>query len=94
VRDHRADVLLTHAPPRGMGDAVDLPHRGFGCYHRLVADLAHAALLHGHVHPGGNQPQVRMVGRTSVCNVTGWRLLEVTPGSGLTELPGGSRHAI
>jgi calcineurin-like phosphoesterase family protein len=94
LRDHRSvDVLITHAPPRGIGDADDLPHRGFRCYHRLVADLAPAALLHGHVHPGGTQPQARMAGRTRVCNVTGWRLLEVTPGSALTELPGGPHHA-
>jgi hypothetical protein len=26
---HRIDVLLTHAPPRGVGDGDDLPHRGF-----------------------------------------------------------------
>ncbi len=45
------DVLLTHAPPRGVGDGEDLPHRGFGCYHGLVAALAPPALLHGHVHP-------------------------------------------
>jgi|SRR6266568_3321510 len=92
VRDHRpVDVLLTHAPPRGVGDADDLPHRGFGCYHRLIADLAPSALLHGHVHPGGSR--LRTSGRTSVCNVTGWRLLQFTPG-GLTELQGGHRHAL
>jgi hypothetical protein len=96
LRDHRVvDVVITHAPPRGIGDADDLPHRGFYCYHRLVADLAPTALLHGHVHPGGQQPRARMAGRTSVCNVIGWRLLEVTPGSGLAELRGGGqRHAI
>jgi Icc-related predicted phosphoesterase len=91
-RDHRpVDVLLTHAPPRGVGDANDLPHRGFSCYLRLIADLAPGALLHGHVHPG--MTRVRTVGRTSVCNVTGWRLLEITPG-GLPTLQDGRRHAL
>jgi calcineurin-like phosphoesterase family protein len=78
-RDQRGiDVLLTHAPPRGAGDADDLPHRGFSCYHRLVADLAPTALLHGHVHPRGSWQRVS--GPTAVCNVTGWRLLDIGPG--------------
>ena len=91
LRDKRpVDVLITHAPPLGVGDAADLPHRGFGCYHGLVADLAPKALLHGHVHPCG--PPLRMAGQTAVCNVTGWRLLEITP-AGLAELQGGQPHA-
>ncbi|MGN6676759.1 MAG: metallophosphoesterase family protein [Streptosporangiaceae bacterium] len=90
-RDHRpVDVLLTHAPPRGAGDADDLPHRGFSCYHRLVADLAPAALLHGHVHPRGSWQ--RMSGPTTICNVTGWRLLDIGPGS-RTPLQDGRPHA-
>src|ERR1700727_2220499 len=33
IRDHRpVDLLLTHAPPRGVGDGDDPAHRGFGCY--------------------------------------------------------------
>ncbi len=47
----RVDVLLTHAPPRGVGDGADLAHRGFRSYHRLVAALQPGVLLHGHVHP-------------------------------------------
>lgn len=91
LRDHRpVDVLITHAPPRGLGDADDLPHRGFGCYHGLIADLGPTVLLHGHVHPRG--PRLRTAGPTSVCDVTGWRLLEITPG-GLAEVQGGHRRA-
>jgi len=93
--DHRGvDVLLTHAPPRGVGDGDDAHHRGFSCYHGLIAGLAPAALLHGHVHPHGADAAARMVGRTTVCNVTSWRLLDLMPGSGLTELHGGYRHAV
>jgi calcineurin-like phosphoesterase family protein len=92
LRDRRpVDVLLTHAPPLGIGDAEDPAHRGFSCYHRLVADLEPPVLLHGHVHPG--RTRLRMAGRTTVCNVTGWRLLEITP-RGLTEIEGGHRHAV
>ena len=86
------DVLLTHAPPRGVGDGEDLPHRGFGCYHGLVAALAPPVLLHGHVHPYGISEPPRRLGGTSVRNVTGWHLLELGP-TGAAEIPTGHRHA-
>jgi Icc-related predicted phosphoesterase len=79
-RDHRGvDVLLTHAPPLGVGDGDDPPHRGFGCYHRLTAALDPPLLLHGHVHPYGSSAPARSLGRTVVRNVTGWHLLDLGP---------------
>ena len=42
-------MLLTHAPPRGVGDGDDPPHRGFTALHGLVAGLQPPMLLHGHV---------------------------------------------
>jgi hypothetical protein len=90
-RDGRGvDVLLTHAPPRGVGDGEDPPHRGFRTLPGLVAALQPAALLHGHVHPYGAPVRRNRLGRTAVCNVTGWHLLEIEPGVGVAELlPGG-----
>jgi hypothetical protein len=88
-RDGRGvDVVLTHAPPRGVGDGDDPPHRGFTALHGLVAALGPAALLHGHVHPYGAPVRSATLGRTVVCNVTGWHLLEIRPGGGLAERPG------
>src|SRR5580658_5823696 len=56
-RDGRGvDVLLTHAPPRGVGDGDDPPHRGFTALHGLTAALRPAALLHGHVRPVAGRP--------------------------------------
>ena len=93
-RDGRGvDVLLTHAPPRGVGDGDDPPHRGFGGLRGLVAALQPAALLHGHVHPYGAHVRLGRLGRTVVFNVTGWHLLELEPGAGLAELLPGRRHA-
>jgi hypothetical protein len=85
LRDgRRVDVLLTHAPPRGVGDGDDPPHRGFAALPGLVRALAPAVLLHGHVHPyGSHAPPVRLHG-TTVCNVTGWHLLDIGPGRALT----------
>jgi len=94
-RDGRGvDVLLTHAPPRGVGDGDDPPHRGFTALHRLTAVLRPAALLHGHVHPVGAygaRVGSGRIGHTMVCNVTGWHLLDIVPGSGPAELRRGAR---
>ncbi len=87
------DVLLTHAPPRGVGDGDDPPHRGFRALPGLVAALRPTALLHGHVHPYGAPVRPARLGRTAVRNVTGWHLLEIEPGTGLAELLPGRRDA-
>jgi hypothetical protein len=100
-RDGRGiDVLLTHAPPLGIGDGTDLPHRGFSGYHRLVATIRPAVLLHGHVHPVVPVPsrghissqtatgQDALLGRTVVRNVAGRHLLDIEPaGAGPAEGP-------
>jgi calcineurin-like phosphoesterase family protein len=92
LRDGRGvDVLLTHAPPRGVGDGDDPPHRGFAALHGLVAALRPAALLHGHVHPCGAQTRPGHLGDTMVCNVTGWHLLDIGPGTGTASLLSGAR---
>ena len=44
------DILLTHAPARGMGDMEDLPHRGFECFNTLMERWKPAYMIHGHVH--------------------------------------------
>jgi calcineurin-like phosphoesterase family protein len=81
IRDGRpVDVLITHAPPLGTGDGDDPPHRGFAALHGLVAALRPAALLHGHVRPVAGRPRPGRLGSTTVCNVTGWRLLRIGPG--------------
>jgi Icc-related predicted phosphoesterase len=86
LRDHRkVDVLITHAPPRGVGDEDDPAHRGFGALHGLVGALRPAVLLHGHTHPSGARDQPSRLRGTLVRNVTGWHLLEIAPGAGLTD---------
>ena len=44
------DLLVTHAPARGMGDLEDLPHRGFSCFHGFLEEYRPSFMLHGHVH--------------------------------------------
>jgi hypothetical protein len=73
----RVDVLLTHAPPLGVGDADDPPHRGFECLHGLVERLDNPLLLHGHVHPYGQDTPDRTIGATVVRNVVGRHVFDV-----------------
>ena len=75
-------MLLTHAPPRGVGDADDIPHRGFRTLHPLIARLHPAWLLHGHVHPYGAPAPDRRLGATVVRNVVGRHIFDIEPGEG------------
>ncbi|MDQ3766732.1 MAG: metallophosphoesterase [Actinomycetota bacterium] len=72
------DLLITHAPPRGLGDEGDLAHRGFACFHPLVRSLGPELLAHGHIHLYGRQPPTHRLADTEVVNVVGHRLLELS----------------
>jgi calcineurin-like phosphoesterase family protein len=74
------DILLTHAPPRGIGDGHDAPHQGFAALRPLVTRLHPILLLHGHVAACGPAPPDHRLGRTIVRNVTGRHLFDVEPG--------------
>lgn len=71
------DVLLTHSPPRKVGDREDPPHRGFECLHTLVERLTPAVLVHGHIHPHGQPVPDRELGKTRVLNTVGYRILDM-----------------
>jgi len=83
ARDGRAvDVLLTHAPPRGVGDREDRAHQGFEALRWLTLRLQPSLLLHGHIHPDETPARVQRLGRTVVRNVVGHHLLDIEPGAG------------
>ncbi len=71
------DVLLTHAPPLGVGDEDDPAHQGFEAFMQLVERLSPKLLVHGHVHPYGQARPDRLLGTTTVVNAVPFRLLEV-----------------
>jgi uncharacterized protein len=75
------DVLLTHAPPFGLGDQDDQAHLGIKALHGVLEKLEPTWHLHGHIHPFGLNMPDREVGRTTVRNVVPWRMLEITPRS-------------
>ena len=44
------DILVTHAPPRGIGDREDQPHQGFRAFLRFIRRFRPRCLIHGHIH--------------------------------------------
>lgn len=44
------DIVVTHAPPLGLGDADDPAHQGFEALRDLLDKYHPKYLLHGHVH--------------------------------------------
>lgn len=44
------DLLVTHAPPRGIHDAEDPAHLGFQTFCSLLRTFKPALMLHGHMH--------------------------------------------
>ncbi len=44
------DIVVAHAPPRGIHDGADLCHRGFECFRRLIQKFRPAYFIHGHIH--------------------------------------------
>ncbi len=73
------DVLLTHAPPLGLGDEPDAPHQGIAALHDVLKLLRPRWHLHGHVHPHGMRKPDRQVAGTTIRNVIPWRVLNVEP---------------
>ena len=79
------DILLTHAPPLGLGDGDDRPHEGIQALHTVIERLEPTWHLHGHVHPYGQAMPDRQVGPTTIRNVIPWTVLDVTSKTSLTE---------
>ena len=73
------DVLLTHAPPRGLGDEDDRPHVGIDVLHAVLERLRPRWHLHGHIHPYGQPRPDRRVGDTTIRNVIPYRMFEIEP---------------
>lgn len=77
------DVLLTHAPARGVGDLEDRAHRGFECFNDAVRRWEPGLLVHGHVHKGYDPmfKRERLIGEgCRSVNACGYTILELDDG--------------
>ncbi len=75
----RPDIIVTHAPPRGIHEGEDFCHRGFGAFTKLIERCHPKYFLHGHTHLNyqRNLPRVTIVGSTKVINVFGYYVFEI-----------------
>ncbi len=62
------DIVLTHCPPRGFGDADDYAHRGFEAFLPMLDKWKPQTLVHGHVHLRYGIPRERTYGGTRIIN--------------------------
>ena len=74
------DILVAHAPPRGIHDAVDPAHTGFETFCRFMDIFQPRLLLHGHSHVyRGDTVTNSRYNRTQVINVYPYRVIEWKP---------------
>lgn len=73
------DILVTHAPPEGLGDGEDPAHIGFAALRAFLGKYHPAYLLHGHVHTSynGRMERVREYEGTTLINCCERYVLEL-----------------
>lgn len=78
-RTKGVDIVVTHAPPRGVGDGADNAHIGFDALLELLDKYRPQYLLHGHVHRTyGSAPcRENSYGSTTVINCSERYVLEI-----------------
>lgn len=71
-RHKGVDIVITHAPPKGVGDLDDAAHRGFEAFLELIDKYHPKYLLHGHIHLryGTDKTREREYHGTQVINVS------------------------
>ena len=63
------DLLLTHAPAKGVGDGQDRAHWGFAAFCALMDRYRPGCMVHGHMHMTyGQIPREAQYGATRVVN--------------------------
>lgn len=78
-RSGGVDIVVTHAPAKGLGDSDDPAHWGFEALLELLDKYHPQYLLHGHVHLsyGQDQTRLRTYGKTTVINASERYVLEL-----------------
>ena len=73
------DIVVTHSPAQGYGDAEDYAHRGFECLLDLIDKYHPKYMVHGHVHMnyGAQRPRVLQRGDTTIINAYERYILEI-----------------
>ena len=71
-RTKGVDIVVTHAPAKGLGDAEDPAHWGFESLVELLDKYQPEYMLHGHVHMryGRENVRRRQYGNTTIINAS------------------------
>ena len=71
-RSGGVDIVVTHAPPAGVGDGSDQAHSGFAALRELLDTYRPRYLLHGHLHLryGRDRTRERSYNGTAVINTS------------------------
>jgi Icc-related predicted phosphoesterase len=78
LRGRFLDVLVTHAPPRGIHEGTDRAHRGFGAVRTFLQLFQPRYHFHGHTHVYDRRtPTTTQVGSTTVVNAFGARTVDI-----------------
>jgi hypothetical protein len=72
------DVMVSHAPPRGIHDGQDFAHMGFEAFRQYIDQKIPRYWIHGHAH---QKDRVTPIGETFVISVYGFKFvrLELAP---------------
>lgn len=78
-RTKGVDVVVTHAPAKGLGDDEDPAHWGFEVFRDLLDRYRPKFMLHGHVHLryGKDIPRTLQYGETTVVNASERYTIEI-----------------
>jgi uncharacterized protein len=72
------DIMVTHAPPRGIHDQSDKPHRGFRSLRFLIRIYRPRYLIHGHVDTWDRRrPTTTQYAGTEVININPLKVLTI-----------------
>lgn len=74
------DILVTHAPAKGLGDGRDSFHEGFEAFRHLLDTYQPQYHFYGHVHGSGSPVDRRAFGQfgtTTLVNATGYKLIDI-----------------
>ncbi|MCC6629242.1 MAG: metallophosphoesterase [Chloroflexi bacterium] len=77
-RGRGCDILVTHAPPRGINDQEDICHQGFPTFLTFLDRYRPRYMVHGHIHLyNRNAPYRATYGQTEIINAFPFRVLDV-----------------
>jgi predicted phosphodiesterase len=72
------DLVVTHAPPKGIHDLSDPAHKGFSIFLLMIRLLKPRVLVHGHTHVHANLETVKTnFSGCTIINVFPYRVLSI-----------------